>query len=57
MRVWLVGAWSGDLGNAAPAEHDKIGWFGVSELAGLRLAHDGYLALITRVLAGQGGHS
>jgi 8-oxo-dGTP diphosphatase len=56
MRVWLVRAWSGDLGNGAPAEHDKIGWFGVSGLAGLRLAHDGYLALITRVLAGQGGH-
>ena len=57
MRVWLVRAWSGDLGNAAPEEHDKIGWFGVSGLAGLRLAQDGYLALITRVLAGRGGHS
>jgi 8-oxo-dGTP diphosphatase len=56
MRVWLVRAWSGDLGNAAPAEHDEIGWFGGSGLAGLRLAHDGYLALITGVLAGQGGH-
>ncbi len=56
MRVWLVRAWSGEVGNAAPAEHDEIGWFGVAELAGLRLAHDGHLALITRVLAGQGGH-
>lgn len=57
MRVWLVRAWTGDLGNVAPAEHDRIGWFGVSGLAGLRLAHDGYLSLITRVLADQGGHS
>lgn len=54
MRVWLIGTWTGDLANAAPAEHDRIGWFEVSELAGLRLAHDSYVPLITRVLADQG---
>lgn len=57
MRVWLVGEWTGDLANTAPAEHDRIGWFEASELAGLRLADDSYVPLITRVLADQGGHS
>lgn len=53
MRVWLVQDWSGDPANTAPAEHDRIGWFTASELAGLRLADDRYVSLITRVLAGQ----
>jgi 8-oxo-dGTP diphosphatase len=57
MRVWLVEAWTGDLANTAPAEHDRIDWFEASELAGLRLALDSYVSLITRVLADQGGHS
>lgn len=53
MRVWLIEAWTGDLANTAPAEHDRIGWFEASELAGLHLASDSYLPLITRVLADQ----
>jgi hypothetical protein len=40
-----------------PAEHDRIDWFEASELAGLRLADDSYVSLITRVLADQGSHS
>jgi hypothetical protein len=54
MRVWLVGARTGDLANTAPAEHDHIDWFGGSELAGFHVADDSYLRLITRVLAEQG---
>jgi mutator protein MutT len=56
MRIWLVGAWAGDLTNAAPAEHDRIGWFGAPELTRLRLAHDSYVPLITRTLTDQGHH-
>lgn len=32
----------------------RIAWFGASELAGLRLADDSYVSLITRVLADPG---
>lgn len=54
MRVWLVRSWAGELANAAPTEHDRIAWFEASELAGLRLADDSYVSLITTVLADQG---
>lgn len=53
MRIWLVVAWTGDLTNGAPAEHDHIRWFGAPELTGLRLAHDSYVSLITRALGDQ----
>jgi 8-oxo-dGTP diphosphatase len=57
MRVWLVRSWTGELSNAASAEHDRIAWFEASELAGLRLADDCYVSLITRVLADPGSSS
>ncbi len=37
VHVWVVRAWSGELSNRAPAEHDAIAWFGVSEVAELDL--------------------
>jgi 8-oxo-dGTP diphosphatase len=51
MRIWLVEAWAGAPTNTAPHEHDAIGWFGLSGLSQLRLAHDSYLPMITEVLA------
>jgi mutator protein MutT len=51
LRIWVVAGWAGDLVNAAPAEHDDLAWFSASQLAGLRLAHDSYASLITKVLA------
>ncbi|MFG1880529.1 hypothetical protein [Micromonospora sp. NPDC049102] len=50
-EIWLVEAWHGSPVNAAPDEHDAIGWFTEDELGGLCLAHDSYLALFTRALA------
>lgn len=47
MQMWLVDVWEGTPVNAAPDEHDAIGWFGETELAPLRLAHDSYLATFT----------
>jgi 8-oxo-dGTP diphosphatase len=47
MQIWLVEAWVGSPTNAAPHEHDAIGWFELSGLNQLRLAHDGYLSMIT----------
>lgn len=52
MRVWLVEAWDGTPVNAAPDEHDAIGWFGATELAELRLAHESYPAMLAEILAG-----
>jgi hypothetical protein len=41
----------GDPVNASPAEHDDLGWFDVSQVADLPLAHSGYLSLIQDTLA------
>ena len=32
LSAWLVREWSGTPANAAPDEHDEIGWFGLEEL-------------------------
>jgi 8-oxo-dGTP pyrophosphatase MutT (NUDIX family) len=50
MQIWLIDRWTGTPTNTAPDEHDGIGWFPASQLADLRLAHDGYLPTFTRVL-------
>ncbi|BCY09134.1 hypothetical protein L3i22_042220 [Actinoplanes sp. L3-i22] len=50
MQIWLVEAWAGTPVNAAPDEHDAIGWFSRAELGQLRLAHDSYLDMFTAVL-------
>jgi mutator protein MutT len=50
MQIWLVDRWTGSPVNAAPDEHDAVAWFETSDLAGLRLAHEPYLAMLTAVL-------
>lgn len=32
LSAWLVREWQGEPANAAPEEHDDIGWFGLGEL-------------------------
>jgi mutator protein MutT len=54
LRIWMVEDWVGSPLNASPVEHDDLGWFDVFEVAGLRLAHGGYLALIRDTLAWHG---
>jgi 8-oxo-dGTP diphosphatase len=49
MRVWVVCDWSGHAVNAAPEEHDDIGWFEPSQLEHLSLAHPEYRGLLRRV--------
>jgi 8-oxo-dGTP pyrophosphatase MutT (NUDIX family) len=51
LRIWLVERWVGDPVNASPTEHDDLGWFDVSQVADLPLAHSGYLSLIRDTLA------
>ena len=37
IHVWVVRAWSGEVSNLAPAEHDELGWFTPLEVAELEL--------------------
>jgi 8-oxo-dGTP pyrophosphatase MutT (NUDIX family) len=39
MHAFLVTRWDGEPVNAAPEEHDDLGWFRPDDLAGLTLAH------------------
>jgi 8-oxo-dGTP pyrophosphatase MutT (NUDIX family) len=52
LQIWLLRTWSGDIVNAAPDEHDALGWFVSGELPALRLAEPLYLELLREVLAG-----
>ncbi len=38
MYAFVVDRWDGEPVNAAPDEHDQLGWFGPTELAALNLA-------------------
>jgi 8-oxo-dGTP diphosphatase len=49
MRVFVIRDWSGEAVNAAPEEHDAVGWFQSSELEHLSLAHPEYRGLLRRV--------
>jgi hypothetical protein len=51
MQIWVVEAWTGSPVNAAPEEHDAIGWFTADALGELSLAHESYLAMFGEVLA------
>ena len=51
MQIWLVDTWTGTPVNAAPDEHDEIGWFEEPELAALPLAHEHYLRMFPEMLA------
>jgi 8-oxo-dGTP pyrophosphatase MutT (NUDIX family) len=51
MQIWLIEAWTGSPVNGAPDEHDAIAWFTEDALEDLSLAHDGYLAMFSRILA------
>ena len=53
MQMWLIESWTGAPVNVALDEHDAIGWFQENQLAGLRLAHDSYLAMFSEALAGR----
>jgi 8-oxo-dGTP diphosphatase len=48
--IWVVTDWVGAPSNASPKEHDEVAWWPLSAIAGLRLAHQDYPALIGRAL-------
>ncbi|POH71604.1 NUDIX domain-containing protein [Arthrobacter glacialis] len=51
LEVWRVDDWAGDIVNAAPDEHDDIGWFSLNEAISLDLADPAYPALFQQELA------
>ncbi|MEP6648720.1 MAG: NUDIX domain-containing protein [Lapillicoccus sp.] len=46
LSVHLVTAWRGEPVNAAPDEHDALGWFTAGELDGVSVADDRYQPLL-----------
>ena len=46
MHAFLVTQWDGEPVNAAPEEHDDLGWFRPSDLADLTMAHPASLPSI-----------
>ncbi len=50
MHAFVVDRWDGKPVNAAPDEHDQLGWFGPSELAELKLADPASLSDIMKMI-------
>ena len=50
-HAFLCTSWTGRVVNAAPEEHDALGWFTAAELAALRLAHASYRERLALLLA------
>ena len=53
LTVWLVTEWVGMVANAAPEEHDDIGWFTLEEALALDMADDEYRRMLRRALGGE----
>jgi 8-oxo-dGTP diphosphatase len=51
LTVFRVRDWAGDPVNAAPEEHQEIGWFDAGEIRGLALADARLQALLRDALA------
>jgi len=51
-KTWYpnVDEWGGNVTNAAPEEHDAIGWFTLAEAQQQPLANESYRELLARVL-------
>ena len=52
LHAFVVSSWDGEPINAAPDEHDDLGWFESSELAGLTLADLSSLPDLVRMIQG-----
>jgi 8-oxo-dGTP diphosphatase len=47
---WIVEQWAGTPANVSVEEHDDLAWWPASAIAGLRLVHPDYPALIEQAL-------
>ena len=52
LHLFVVETWDGEVVNAAPEEHDELGWFTADELSALVLADARYLTVLPPLLAG-----
>lgn len=50
-HAFRVTRWTGVPVNAAPEEHDALGWFTTDEIAGLKLAHPSYADWLPQLIA------
>ncbi len=48
--AFLVTRWNGEPRNAEKDEHDDLGWFSVTDLPSLRLAHPSYSERLPRLI-------
>lgn len=53
LKLWILRQWKGTPINAAPDEHETIGWFDFPEASALDLAHESYPNLIERISRSQ----
>ena len=53
LHLFVVETWDGEVVNAAPEEHDDLGWFTAEELPALVLADARYLTVLPALLAGR----
>jgi 8-oxo-dGTP diphosphatase len=51
IAIWLIEDWSGVPTNAAPAEHEAVGWFDLDKLDALDLAHPNYVPIVNEAIA------
>lgn len=51
LGIWRVAAWTGEVRNLSPDEHDRLGWHTADDLRALPLAATEYLPLLQPVLA------
>lgn len=48
--IWLIDAWTGELVNRAPGEHDEVRWFAAGALRELQLADPRIITLVDAAL-------
>lgn len=51
LEIWRIDEWDGEIMNAAPDEHDDLGWFSLEEALLLDLVSSEYQALFKQVLS------
>ncbi len=50
LSIWVVRQWRGAVANLAEDEHERLGWFTLSQLESLALAHPTYTSLLHQAL-------
>ncbi|HEU4807729.1 MAG TPA: NUDIX domain-containing protein [Homoserinimonas sp.] len=51
LSIWRIDSWNGTVRNAAPEEHDEIGWFSLHQSRQLDIASTDYRRMLERELS------